>query len=228
MKVTIELSEKCNAECPLCLRSEAQLGKHELSLENIKHIFPVDILPQIESIHLGGNIGDPIAAKDCLEICQYFSINKTKTWIETNGSLRNVKWWEDLGKAFNNNTDSYVVFHIDGLNDTNHIYRQRTNYKKIIENAQSYIDQGAIAIWEFIPFRHNEHQVEEARKIANDIGFHKFKVRRSNRKWKHENDFWTFDNAYGGSTTIMPPSQKKYLGSRISKKMDLERYLDES
>jgi len=228
VKVTFELSEKCNAECPLCLRSQAQLGKHELLLKDIQHILPVNILDQIQHIHLGGNIGDPIAAKDCLKICQYLSKNKVKTWIETNGSLRNIKWWEDLGRAFNNETGSFVVFHIDGLEDTNHIYRQKTNFKKIIENAESYINQGAIAIWEFIPFRHNEHQVEEAKKMADAMGFDKFRIRRSNRYWKGPNDNYTFDNSYGEITTIMPPTQEKYLGSRLSKKKELEKYLDEN
>ena len=43
-----------------------------------------------------------------------------------------------------------------------------------MDNAKAFIDEGGIAEWQYLKFKHNEHQVEEARKMAEDIGFDKF------------------------------------------------------
>lgn len=48
-------------------------------------------------------------------------------------------------------------------------------------NAQSFIQAGGIARWEFLVFKHNEHQVEQARQLAKDMGFKAFFVKRTAR-----------------------------------------------
>ena len=37
------------------------------------------------------------------------------------------------------------------------------------------------AVWDFIVFRHNEHQVEEARVLAKELGFKSFNVKKTGR-----------------------------------------------
>lgn len=238
MKVTFELSEKCNAACPLCVRTDPHnqsrpirkvSRKRELLINDFMHILPPHVMKDIEEISLCGNVGDPIAARDSLKIVQYISeFPHVEVVIETNGSLRSKKWWEDLGKAMSVNSNSVVFFHIDGLRDTNHIYRQLTNFDRIMENAASYIATGATAVWEFIPFAHNEHQVEEANTIAAEMGFRQFVVRRSNRKWQNAGDTWTFSDAYGGYTTIGAPLQEKYLGDGIKAKKQFNEHINET
>ena len=55
---------------------------------------------------------------------------------------------------------SEVWFAIDGLEDTHSIYRQGTNWKKIIDNVMTFVDAGGKARWDMLVFQHNEHQVE--------------------------------------------------------------------
>lgn len=230
-KVTFELSEKCNAACPLCVRTnphdaskpiDAVSRKRELLVDDVKHILPTTVLNNLRTISLCGNVGDPIAAKDCLKISQYICEHPNVTLIiETNGSLRNAAWWTKMGEAFaKSHDDSVVYFHIDGLKDTNHIYRQLTNYDKIIENAKAFIAAGGKAIWEFIPFAHNEHQVEEAQEIAKSLGFSDFIIRKSNRKWSRKGETFNFINPKGEKTSIGPPDEK-YMGSGVFKKKKL-------
>ena len=33
-----------------------------------------------------------------------------------------------------------------------------------------YIKAGGVARWEFLVFKHNQHQIEEARQLANELG----------------------------------------------------------
>ena len=235
-RITFELSEKCNAACPLCLRTQPHNKskpipevhkKRELSVEDFKHILPPFIMNDLIEISLCGNVGDPIAAKDCLPIVQYISeYRNIQIIIETNGSLRNKKWWSDLGTAMKVNLDSVVYFHIDGLKDTNHLYRQLTNFDNIIRNAKSYIDTGAKAVWEFIPFAHNEHQIEEAKQLASSIGFDKFIIRRSNRKWTKPGDQFTFTNPAGEKSTIVAPSYEN-LGDGVNNTLAFMRAVNE-
>jgi hypothetical protein len=42
-------------------------------------------------------------------------------------------------------------------------------------------------VWKFITFRHNQHQIEIARKRAQDLGFDEFRLIRSSRfdgRWR--------------------------------------------
>ena len=65
---------------------------------------------------------------------------------------------------------------IDGLEDTHSYYRQGTNWKKIINNAKSFISSGGRAVWQFIPFAHNEHQIKSCIRLSQQLGFKEFKT----------------------------------------------------
>jgi hypothetical protein len=77
--------------------------------------------------------------------------------------------------------DHVVIFGIDGLEDTHGVYRVGTDFKQILKNAKAFIDAGGIAEWVFIKFKHNEHQVDEAKALADSIGFQRFSVKNSSR-----------------------------------------------
>ena len=155
----------------------------ELSLKDIKSIFPLSFLKQLKQIYMCGNYGDPITAKDTLAVFQFFrQINPFLSLsMFTNGSGKTPMWWKKLGEV----TDR-VHFSVDGLENTNAIYRRGTNFQKIMENAESYIAGGGKAIWDFIVFRHNEHQVEEAKQLANKMGFHHFIVKKTGRFYSNQ------------------------------------------
>ena len=182
--VHLEVSSKCNAACPMCLRNicggavNPQLPITELLLQEIKHIFPVSFIKQLDRIYMCGNYGDPIAAKDTLKIFQFFRGAKASLNLSmfTNGSGKSPAWWKELAQVINT-----VHFSIDGLEDTNAIYRRGTQFKKIMNSAESYISAGGRAVWDYIVFRHNEHQVEQAQELARQMGFSRFVVKKTGR-----------------------------------------------
>ncbi len=180
----LELTDKCNAACPMCGRTQpadrcrpdrTKVKNIELTFDDIRKAFTPKICRRILQIDLCGGLGDPAAASQCLEICEYFVSQGVMVTLSTNGGLRNARWWRQLGEIFRRN-DSFVEFHIDGLKDTNHLYRVNTRFSKIMENARHYLDSGATGEWHFIVFRHNQHQVEEAVTMSRQLGFSNFKL----------------------------------------------------
>lgn len=183
----LELTTVCNAKCPQCARENPllynkQLDKHELSLEDCERLIDTSLIKRLDKLLLCGNFGDPVAAQDMLEVCEYFrKINPSITiGINTNGSLQNTAWWKKLGKLLHKPTD-YCVFSIDGLGDTNAIYRIGTNYDKIIENAKAFIDAGGSAHWDMLVYEHNQYQVDDILMLARELGFSWFRTKITRR-----------------------------------------------
>ena len=80
-----------------------------------------------------------------------------------------------------NGVYDYTVFSIDGLEDTNHIYRRNVSWKKVMNNVQAYIQAGGSAHWDMLIFNHNQHQVDAAKQLADSLGFTWFRAKVSKR-----------------------------------------------
>ena len=180
--VHLEPTTNCNAACPQCLRTRTEFEPNELSLEDVKLLFTPDVLMQLEKIYMCGNYGDPASARQTLEMYEYFiSVNPNLTiGMNTNGGIRFPDWWTRLAKSMNKSND-YVVFSIYGLEDTNHLYRRNVRWSKVMDNAKAFIDAGGSAHWDMLVFEHNKHQVDEAHKLAKDMGFNWFRAKVSRR-----------------------------------------------
>jgi len=178
VSIHVEPTTRCNASCPGCPRNNFGYGlKEGLELIDIDVDFLVNFFRRCNNltrVHLCGNRGDPAAYKYLKDFLLELSLhNKAyNITMHTNGSLRSTAWWADLGKYKSNALE--VTFSIDGLADTNHIYRQGTNFTKIIDNAKSFINAGGNAVWKFLTFEHNQHQIEEAKQLATEMGFINF------------------------------------------------------
>jgi MoaA/NifB/PqqE/SkfB family radical SAM enzyme len=222
----LEVTDKCNAACPMCARNinggedNPQLPEVELTAVDVETMFPIEFVKQLERMYMCGNYGDPIAAKDTLEIFQYFRLHNPKMTLSlhTNGSAKSIEWWAHLATILG--PKGYVVFSVDGLEDTNHLYRQNTVFSKIMTNAQAFINAGGRARWDYIVFAHNEHQVEEAETLAKTMGFEKFQFKKSARFFSNASgvtkEMHQSANRKGIQTTLLqPPTNPKYRNSAL-------------
>src|SRR5215831_9658517 len=77
-RIHIELTTRCNAACPMCPRNvwggthDPRVPIAELSLADVHRMLSPAFLQQIRKISVCGNYGDPIIARDALEILAYF------------------------------------------------------------------------------------------------------------------------------------------------------------
>ena len=183
----IELTNACNAACPMCSRFHINsplirpdLEIDQITIEKFKQYFPPDVVKKCEVILFCGVHGDPGMARDLYEICEYIDEVSPQTVIRmnTNGGMRKPEFWGKMGKLFAKKYRSYwswqITFSIDGLADTNHLYRRNVDWDKLVANVKAYIGAGGRAEWDYLIFKHNEHQIDEAKALSKELGFYSF------------------------------------------------------
>lgn len=205
----VEPSSKCNAWCPACPRNKQGFGivdglvEEDLSTEKFHTL--IKQLPNLNAVQFCGNYGDPIIAQNILELIAIAKKYCKKIQIHTNGSLRTTKWWKELALCLSD-IDHDVWFGIDGIGDTHSIYRQGTDYNKIIKNVISFINAGGQATWQFIPYAHNEHQIREALITSKKLKFKNFKLVKMFRNTQIVRNYRS-----GEEFKLMPPTDIKEL-----------------
>jgi len=182
----LEPTDSCQAACPQCPReTDSTFNKqqlHHLTVDQIYQLLGEDVIRGLDKMFMCGDYGDPAAGKHTLDIYRLFRrVNPDiNLGMNSNGGLRTTVWWRELAGIINRQQD-YAIFSIDGLEDTNHIYRVNVVWKKVMENAQAFIQAGGRAHWDMLVFEHNEHQVNKCEQLAKDLGFKWFRAKVTRR-----------------------------------------------
>ena len=223
--IHLEISSRCQASCPMCPRNihggidNPNLKVNDWTYNDFISIFSKEVTDQLEFITFCGTFGEPIMNNDLIDMCQYLKVNAPHVIVKinTNGSARSTTWWKKLAKSLPES--HHVTFALDGLLDTHHLYRIGTSFEKIIENASAFISAGGIAEWMFIRFKHNEHQVDEARELSKKIGFKEF-ILKDTRRFQNSN-FKVLNKDGSFSHNLEPPSN---VITKPVPKISLENY----
>ena len=220
----IEPTQGCNAACPQCDRNinggedNPYLKNAMLSSADYYEMFPRHFIEQLDSMYMCGNYGDPCISSYAIEGFRSFRNANPNIWLgmNTNGGARPEYFWEDLADA-----GVVVTFSIDGLEDTNHLYRQKVKWQNVMTNAQAFIDRGGRARWEFIVFKHNEHQIKEAELRAKNMGFEQFRTKKTGRFFStvnHEGkESHQAFNRKGKKTQNLEKPSEKYINIDLNK-----------
>lgn len=226
----IDHTSRCNLQCPQCARTH--LGKlnsilplNELSLEDYQNIFSQNLLSRTKNLkhfEFSGNYGDAAISDSLKPTLQYLIKNGVPAIVlMTNGSLRTPSWWGDLARIMNRESDK-VIFAIDGLEDTNAIYRVNSIWDKIIENVGAFLQAGGKARWDFLVFEHNAHQIDAAQALAKKMGFQEFAIKKTNR--------FISDSSYisGKSSVSQNIVTKSKSNYQISVPLHEDKYISKS
>lgn len=224
--IHLEVTQNCQAACPMCDRNmngegiNPHINLDELSYKDCVNMFTASFIRQLNTMYMCGNLGDPIIAKDTLEIFKYFREHNSNMWLSmnTNGGAKDEKWWRELALVYGRM--GAVIFSVDGLEDTNHIYRQGVVWKNVERNMRAFIDAGGRARWDFLIFEHNQHQVEQAEMLAKEWGVEKFIKKKTgrfidanaNKKEKHQ-----AKDRKGKDTTELKKPEEKYQNKALTK-----------
>lgn len=221
--VHIELTDKCQAQCPMCARNyhggptRPFIKNGDISLESFRLWFPKHFLARLKNFYSCGNYGDPAFARDCLEIYSYVrECNPTvRLAIHTNGGMRNPEWWSKLAGL-----NVEVIFAVDGFKGKHEIYRRNTNFDKVIENMKAFIDAGGNARVDSLVFKHNEDDVEDLEKYLLSLGVQSVNFVSTTRFYEMEK-FKVVDDNFNTQYYLEPATRKEFKKTPNAKLNDL-------
>lgn len=229
----IEVTTYCNAACPQCPRNINGHGVNErmplthLPRDVIDQAFGSDLCSRLRQVFFCGSYGDPIMHPDFLDILQDFRRKNPTLWlyIHTNGGTHTPDYWRNIANIMGGY--GQIDFGIDGLEDTLHLYRRNVRYDRVINNAQAFIKAGGRAQWNFIVFRHNEHQIDRIKELGRELGFFNVLIRKTGRFFDHskveELSQWPVEGARGIEYYLEPPTLEIYRNQSMLFLPDLKK-----
>lgn len=188
----IELCSKCSLKCSRCSRQEVPEGllNRDLSLQWFKENFTGKLLTEVKKITFCGDDGDPIYAKDLLEILKWFRTknNKVQFVIVTNGSYKTKAWWKQLNSILNEK--DHIHFSIDGWDqESNNLYRVNCNWYSIMLGINALSNSKAFKTWAAIAFKFNENKIDIMKQMAKQLNFDNFQLTLSTKFGKNYSSY---------------------------------------
>jgi hypothetical protein len=162
--------------CPRTMFPEFVNPALDMPIEFLRRL---NLGPGLEKIYLIGANGEPTQHPRFLEfVAELKKRTQAQIYINTHASFKPAWWWAELSEILSSR--DHLVFSIDGLKDTNHLYRVNSRWNQIEEAVKSSVGK-VNTTWKFIVFKHNEHQIVDAVRQAKDWGVKYFSLKRSDR-----------------------------------------------
>ena len=200
----------------MCDRTNnSRLTNAELSLNDFQNIVDKSFAKQLNSLLMCGNHGDPMIAKDTLDMFRYLRMTNEYMYLHmtTNGGARDDDRWREIAHIFGKR--GKVTFSVDGLEDTNHLYRVNVNWDRVERAMDVYTQAGGRGLWVFLIFEHNEHQVDEAERLAKLFGI-EF-VRKKTGRWVKSNKGEKINKKVTSKgNEVKPAKQKKNQNKSVN------------
>jgi MoaA/NifB/PqqE/SkfB family radical SAM enzyme len=184
-KYNIDICYKCPLKCPFCVR-QSPGGKEKIKeSDDITLDEFQTILKSANHIAFCGQISDPIYHPKFLEIMEIISKNPNKSFsIHTNGTRKSKTWWKQVFLFSGSNVT--WIFGLDGADqETANKYRVNTKFNQVMDVMKLGASMEINVEWQFIVFKHNEHQIELAKTIAKDNNIN-LQLLKSSRWYKKD------------------------------------------
>ena len=170
----IDVCNVCNLRCPLCPTGNTTIARKQsmLSLEQYKQLFcKLADYALVVSLY---NHGEPLLNPDVFSIIEYTHRSRVGTNISSN-----FNWPHpiDINDFIRSGLD-YVTVSLDGVTqDAYRQYRVRGDIEEVFDNMKRLLaakkalkSKTPFVEWQFIVFKHNQHEMEEARRLAAELG----------------------------------------------------------
>jgi radical SAM protein with 4Fe4S-binding SPASM domain len=171
----IEPGNLCNLRCPLCPTGTGEKGaaKGLMSLKLFRHIFD-QLKGYLETVNLY-NWGEPLLNPELVDIIKYAKEASGRVRIVTSTNL-NVKDEALLERLIDSGIDDIIVSCDGASRETYEKYRVGGDFDLVMKNIKflarrnGELNKKTNIIWNFLVFRHNEHELDMARGRAKEIG----------------------------------------------------------
>lgn len=179
----IETTTRCILACPACPRTtwkditKRPVAKTDLDIDLLEKFLDCSGGKQITHFLLCGDYGDSIYYPDLLKLIERFR-DRVFFNIVTNGSRQTDNFWQSLAGLLTENDT--VTFAIDGLEDTNHLYRINSDWASTMAGLDIIANSSANVHWKTIVFEFNYNKLSDMKNFAESKGatFHAEKTHR--------------------------------------------------
>jgi len=171
----IEPGNICNLNCPLCPTGagETTAKKGFMKFEFFKQIFG-QLRKSLIVVNLY-NWGEPLLNKDLFKIIKYIKDYKKNISIVTSTNL-NINDRSLLVELLKSGIDEVIVSCDGASRETYEKYRVGGDFNLVTRNLKFLAEEkhrlgsNANIVWNFLVFKHNEHEIAAARSMADRLG----------------------------------------------------------
>ncbi len=199
--VSIEPGTACTLHCPECPTGTGTLNRPQgrISKKMFRKIIE-DMLPELTVLNLYLQ-GEPMMHPDITEMIRFANEKNIYTITSSNGQIFN----REIAEKMVDNGLSEIYFSLDGVTQETYArYRKGGDIEKVKDSIQTLAEikrkkrkNNPLIVAQFIVFRHNEHEVDEFRKLAKKLG-----ADRAEIKTAQFNNFSTNE--------VQPPLNNRY------------------
>lgn len=187
-RLDIELSTRCRLECPKCSRTFMnEIGGMKIWDFPVEEFRKICESKKYKSMFFGGTYGDCIYHPKFYDLVKIAKENDVEIVIHTNGSGKSLDWWKKILMLMGNRDELNIA--MDGYKETVGVYRVNFTEKDFNRNLEVFKLARLRRInctWTFIPMSFNEHQIEDAKRLAKSLGV-RFILKKSER-WDERDD----------------------------------------
>ncbi len=179
-KLTIDVSNKCNLACPFCPtgRHENGRAKGNVSFDMFASIID-ELAPYAFSLDLF-DWGEPFFNPELPRLLEYAHRRGLVTTVSSNLSFRLT---DDFIRSIIAAGLTYLTASVDGADQRSYeAYRRGGKFELVMENLRKFVrlkrEMGSDTpriTWQYLVFAPNEDRVEDARRLAQDLGLDGFR-----------------------------------------------------
>jgi len=193
----IESTNVCNQRCPFCLdRDRSRIdadgrGFGKMHLDCFKRI--IDMLaPTTLRLNLYGS-GEPVLYDDVYEMIRYAADRNIGVTISANLSVFKKENAERLVlsglehlivSCHGASPETYSKYNIGG-----DFHRTQENMKAICDAKRKLGRRLPFVDWQFLRFRHNQHEIPKAREMAKELGVNAIRFINPNIPPEHKEEW---------------------------------------
>lgn len=175
----IEPTNICNLRCPLCPSGNGSLKRERgmMSYTMYRHI--VDRVFHKVGMLILWNQGEPYLNPEFNHMVRYAAEHGLYSMCSTNASL-SLDAVEIIRSGL-----SKLIISMDGISKTTYDqYRINGDYDLVLRNMKALVEAKRALnsatpqiVWQFIIMRQNEHEIEDVKRIAKEIGVDKLEFK---------------------------------------------------
>lgn len=179
--INVSTGTTCNLQCTFCPTGKGEKQgradkyiSHELVKKAMDELGDYLVLARLYTY------GEPLLVKELPEMVSEAHRKRVYTLISSNMNYFNL----DLARRTLAAGLDHIIVAIDGATEeTYRQYRVNGNFQKVVENTRKLIElkremgrDDLVIEWQFVPFKFNEHEVEAARKLSEELGCDLFTI----------------------------------------------------